>query len=250
MQLFLEVKIMTRHIISFGMMLALLVVAWPAAAQDEQKAGQAGRLQNIRERWQNMSEEEKEKFRAEMRDRRDNLSPEEREKLRSQMRDRFNAGPAQFGRQEQLEAIKVIEEQVAKLKAALEVSRPEITGRPADITEEQRAKMREQMMTAMRDRQAAIRAIDEQLEKLRGPVRPSPEPPARMGELKQIYDLAVKENATETAKRIERLMASYRGPLPGQPGSPMEPRPRGDVPRPPRERPPMPSGARDTERGR
>lgn len=242
---------MTRHFVTTGIMLALLVVAWPTAAQDEQGAGQADRLQNIRERWPNMSEEEREKFRTEMRENRqrfENLSPEQREKLRSQMSRRLDSGPARLGRQEQVEAIKVIEEQVAKLKATLEAPGwSEGRGRPGDLSEEERSKFREQMMAAMRDRQTAIRAIDEQLEKLRGPVRPGPEPPMRVGELKQIYDLAVKENATETAKRIERLMASYRGEFPGPPA---EPRPRGDVPRPQRERPPRPEGARDVERGR
>jgi hypothetical protein len=241
-RLFLEVNIMTRHIVSIGIILTFLVMAWPTAGQDEQRAGQTDRLQNIRERWQNMSEEEREKFKDEMRGNRqgwENLSEEEREKLRSQVRERLSAGPARIGRQEQLEAIKVIEEQVAKLKAALETSRPEGRGRPGDPSEEERAKMREQMMAAMRGRQTAIRAIDEQLEKLRGPVRPSPEPPVRIGELKQIHDLAVKEKATETAKRLERLMASYRGEFPGG-GQPMEPRPRGDIPRPQRERPPRP----------
>jgi len=243
---------MTRHIVSIGIILTLLAMAWPAAGQDEQRAGQTERLQNIRERWQNMSEEEKEKFRAEMRENRqgwENLSPEEREKLRSQMRDRFSGGPARLGRQEQLEAVKAIEAEVAKLKAALETSRPEGPGRAADLSEEERAKMREQMMAAMRERQAAIRAIDEQLEKLRGPIRPGLDP-ARIGELKEIHELAVQEKATGTARRLERLMASYRDEFPGPPGRPMEPRPRGDVPRPPRERPPGPEGAQDVERGR
>ncbi len=244
---------MTRHIVSIGIILTLLVMVQPAAGQDEQKAGQTEQSQNIREKWQNMSEQEKEKFKAKMRQNRqewENLSPQEREKLRSQMRDRFSGGPARLGRQEQLDAIKVIEEQVAKLKAALETARPE-GRRPADLSEEERAKMREQMMAAMKERQAAIRAIDEQLEKLRGPIRPGLEPAARIGELKQIHELAVKENATETAKRLEALMASYRDEFPGPPpGPPMEPRPRGDVPRPPRERSPIPPGAQDVDRGR
>jgi len=181
---------MTRHILLIGITLALLLTARPAVGQDEQKAGQAQQPQNIGDRWQNMSEQEKEKFRAEMRQNRQNwesLAPEERENLRSQMRDRFIGGPARLGREQQLEAIKVIEEQVAKLKAALEAFRPEGGTRPPDLSEEQRAKIREQMMAAMRERQAAIRAIDEQLEKLRGPVRPGVGPALNIGELKQIH---------------------------------------------------------------
>ncbi|MHC4507916.1 MAG: redoxin domain-containing protein [Planctomycetota bacterium] len=243
---------MKRHIFSIGIVLTVLVVAWPAAGQDEQSGAQRQQFQNIRERWENMSEEEREKFRAQMREGRqgwENMSPEEREKRRAEVRERFGSGPARIGRQEQLKAVKAIEAQVAKLKAALEVAVPEARSRLRDLSEEERARIREDMMAAMRERQTAIRAIDEQLAKLRGSARPSPEPRMRIGELRQIYDLAVKEDATETAKRLERLMAGYRDEFRGR-GRPAEPRPRGDVQRPQRDRPARPGRARDAERGR
>ena len=122
---------MTRYILSIGIVLTLLVMAQPMAGQDEQKAGQAQQPQNVREGGQSISQEERDKFRSGMREKWQSMSPEEREKLRSQMRDRFSGGPARLGRQEQLEALKVIEEQVAKLKAALEAPRPEGSTRPA-----------------------------------------------------------------------------------------------------------------------
>jgi peroxiredoxin len=105
------------------------------------------------------------------------------------------------------------------------------------------------MLAAMRERQMAIRAIDEQLAKLRGPAWPGPEPRAPMSELKAIHDLAVKENATETAGRIEKLMAGYRDEFRGR-GQPPEPRPRGDVQRPPRERPVRPDSVQEPQSGK
>jgi hypothetical protein len=50
----------------------------------------------MRERWQNMSDAERERLRAEMRERRErfmNMSPEERERFRAEMRERFGGGP-------------------------------------------------------------------------------------------------------------------------------------------------------------
>ncbi|UCC98075.1 MAG: redoxin domain-containing protein [Phycisphaerales bacterium] len=246
---------MKRHIFPMGIVLTVLVVAWSAAGQQEQGGARREQFQNIRERWEDMSEEEREEFRARMRQGREsweNLSPEEREKRRAEVRERLGSGPARIGRQEQLKAVKAIEAQVAKLKAALESSAPEARSRLRDLSEEERAKMRKDMIAAMRQRQTAIRAIDEELAKLRGPVRPSPESRMRIGELKQIYDLAVKENATETARRLERLMAGYPDESRGR-SQPGETRPRRDVQRPQRDRParpPRPGSARDAERGR
>jgi peroxiredoxin len=62
---------------------------------------------------------------------------------------------------------------------------------------------------------------------LKGPRRPEADPRAQAGELRAIHKLAVKEDATETAERLEKLIARYqrdpqrRGPRPERP-------PRGD----------------------
>lgn len=236
---------MKKCIVSIAVALAALMTAWPVRAQDQPAAGRQEQFQNIRERWQSMSEEEREKFRNEMRDRRqqwENMSEEDKEKLRAQMRERFDARPAPMGREEQLAAIKEIEGQLVKLKTSLEATTPPDRGRIQDLSQEERDKLREKMMAAMRDRQTAIRTIDEQLAKLRGPMRPGPEPRAPIGELRAIHELAVKENATETAARLEKLMAGYRGEF--RPGDqPQQPRPRGDVERPRPERPVRPSDA-------
>lgn len=234
---------MKKCIVSTVVLLTVLMAAWPVMGQNQPGAGRPEQFQDMRERWQNMSEEEREKFRTQMRERRqewENMSEEDKEKLRAQMREKFNARPAPMGREEQLAAIKEIEGQLAKLKASLEAAAP--PSRVRDLSQEERDKLREKMMAAMRDRQTAIRAIDEELAKLRGPLRPGPEPRAPLSELKAIHELAVKENATETAARLEKLMAGYRGEL--RPGDqPPGPRPRGDMDRPRPERPARPGDA-------
>jgi peroxiredoxin len=145
-------------------------------AQEEETSGQRvlQQRENMRQRFQNMSEAEREKFMAEMQQRREryqNMSEEERQKLRAEMRQRFG-GPISLSRDEQLKAISAIEEQVAKLKAAVLRIGDQGRGQFRDLTEEQRTKLREKIATAARERFSAIRAIEQQLAKLRGPGRP------------------------------------------------------------------------------
>jgi peroxiredoxin/uncharacterized protein YxeA len=232
---------MKRYLISIITVLMVLAVVGAAFGQDEEIAERRERWQSMRQRMQNMSEEEREKFMAEMRQRRErfqNMSEEEKEKFRAQMQQRFG-GRIGIGRQEQLKAIEEIEEQVAKLKAAMQSTGREARGSFRDLSEEERAKLREKMAKAGRERQTAIRAIEEQLAKLRGPRRPQQPQAGRqpsIGELRVIHDLAVKEKATQTASRLERLIARYQRESRG--GRAREPQPRPErLERPQRERP-------------
>jgi peroxiredoxin/uncharacterized protein YxeA len=227
---------MKRYLILIVAVLVVLVVALTAFAQESESAGQEAQWQNLRQRYENMSEAEREKFRAEMRQRREkfqNMSEAEREKFRAEMQQRFGG---RFGRQEQLKAVEAIEEQVAKLKAAIQSTGAVDRSRWRDLSEEERTKLRENMAKAIRERQTAIEAIEEEVVKLRGPRRPQAETQPSIGELRAIHELAVKEKATQTASRLERLIARYqresRGRVP-------EPRPRPErLERPQRERPP------------
>jgi len=144
-----------------------------------------------------------------MRERIRNMSPEEREKFRAQMSDRYGPRSRGLGYEEQLKSIRVIEEQVARLKAALQVTTPENRYRLRNLPQKERTKLREKMMAAMRDRQMAIRNIEQELRKLRGPVRQITDSNMRISELRSIHKLAVEEKATRTAERLERLIASY-----------------------------------------
>jgi peroxiredoxin len=231
---------MKRHTISIVVVLTVLVActAFGQARRTEQQ-------QNLRERFENMSEEEREKFRAEMRERRqrwESMSDQEREEFRAQMGSR-----GRMGREEQLKAIKAIEGQLARLKTAVEATGPEARGQFRDLSEEERVKLREKMVASMRERQTAIRAIEQQLARLRGPGRPGAEQRARIGELRAIRELAVKEKATETAKRLEKLIAGYQKESGGRPGEP-ERGPRRERPaRPPRDAEGAPSGKKAPE---
>jgi peroxiredoxin/uncharacterized protein YxeA len=227
---------MKRCLILIVAVLVVLAVVGAAFGQEEERTRQR---ENMRQRFQNMSEAEREKFRAEMQERRekwDSMSEEEREKFRAEMRERFGAGRSGIGREEQLKAIETIEEQVAKLKASIEAISPEDRSRLRELSEEERTKLREKMAKASRERQTAIRGIEEQLVKLKQPQQSQARRQRSIGdELRAIQELAVKEKATQTADRLERLIARYQSESGvGEP----EPRARPErLERPPRERP-------------
>jgi len=178
---------MKKYLIPTVAVLLVLVVAWTAFGQAEERTRQRG---NMRERFQNMSEEEREKFRAEMRER---------------------GGPRRGGfisSEDQEKAIKTIEEQLAKLKAA-QITPPE--GGVQDLSEEQRTKLRENMQ----NRQQALQTIIAQVAMLQG----RRQPVAGGGQfllidtsdLKPIQEAAVKEKAEETTQLLERLIARGSG---------------------------------------
>lgn len=204
---------MKRYLIPTIVVLVALVVAYGAFAQDEDTSAQRVQRQReaMRQRMQNMSEEEREKFLEEMRQMRERyqtMSEAEKEKFRAEMQQRFGG---RLGREEQLKAVEAIEEQVAKLKAAIEATfGPEDRNRWRDLSEEERTKLREKFTKARQERQTAIGAIEEELAKLRGPGRPQAEAQPSIGELMSIHELAVKEKATQTATRLERLIARYQ----------------------------------------
>jgi hypothetical protein len=229
---------MKRYTIPLVIVLAGLLAVRIAVGQAD-RAGRGDRPPGSgRPRYQGMSEAEREKFRAEMEEKRkefENMSEEQKEKFRAEMREKFGSRPQIMGREQQLEAVAAIQEQLTKLKTAIETVDPDARNKFMDLPETERAELRKKMMAAMRDRQNAVRTIEEHLAKLKGPARPTQESGPGIDELRAIHSLAVKEKAAETAKSIEKLMARYRGQAPGR-DRPNEPRPRRD--RPPRpERP-------------
>jgi hypothetical protein len=238
----LEVIAMNRHIFSIVVGLAVLTGAWVALAQNSEKAAPEPSPLEMRQNFRNMSPAEREKFQAEirqMRERWQNMSEAEREKLMARMRERLNARMPGLGREEQLNAIKMIEEQLAKLKADIEVMAPENRKPMQDLSDKERTALRQKMMAAARDRRMAIRSIEGELAKLGGPRGPELDAREQIAELRNIHKLAVEENATKTAQRLDALIADIqhqtdrRGPRPA-------PRPRGDVERPRPDRPPRP----------
>lgn len=137
-----------------------------------------------------------------------------------------------MNREARLEAIKAIEAQLAKLKEEPDIPRPE--GGYQNLSEDERAKFREKMMTIFQERQKTFQAIMAQVFRLQGRRPPEGEGVQYLilstSDLKPIQDAAVKEKATETSKLIEQLIArgsGRRGPGGRRPGS-------GDRPQRPR----------------
>ena len=173
---------MKKYAVPIIVVLAVLALTLSTFSRAAERAGQRG---SMRERMQNMSEEERAKFLEQMRarggGRRVRLSPEDQQK-----------------------AIKTIEEQLVKVKAAAQIQRPQ--GGFADMSEEERNKI----MTAYRDRSTALRTIVAQVALLEGRRQPTEEGARFMiintMDLRPIQEAATKEKATETGKLIQAMM--------------------------------------------
>jgi len=217
---------MKRYVFSAVIALVVLLFAWTVFGQDEPKVVGPGEGMHrmlspeeavkMREKWQSMSDEEREEFRAQMRERWDGMSEQEGEKLRPQMRKRFESR-----REEQLKAIKAIEGQLAKLKEGLESMGRETRPDFHEMSPEEKAKLREERTKVREERQKAIEAIIAQIARLQGQRQPTAEGEeliiVNTGELKVIRELALKEKAEKTAQHLERIarvQRSFGGRLP------------------------------------
>jgi hypothetical protein len=110
-------------------------------------------------------------------------------------------------RERQQKVISAIEEQLAKMKSAMESA----SARPAnwrELPEDERAKLRAEFTKMCQERQQSITAIEDELAKLTGRRALQQEHEKSVGELNAIHELAVKEKATETAAAIEKLIAT------------------------------------------
>jgi len=188
---------MKRYLISIVVVLSVLAVVLVSYGQAQDRDSQR---QAMRERFQNMSEEERAAFRERMRER---------------------GFGARLSREDQEKAIKEIETQLAKLKAAIQVERPQ--GGFQDLSEEERNKLRQ----SFTDRRSALQAIIAQVALLEGRRQPEGED-ARFiiintVDLKPIQEMAEKEKAKETSELLARMAArgSGRGIFGGRrPGGP------------------------------
>lgn len=228
---------MKRYLIPMVLILTVFAAAWPTFGQREGQPAERREVERqnvpmfqmlspeeaakLKEKWPNMSEDERAKFRAEMRQRWQNMSEQEKEKFKAGIRQRLGTGSPGMGREEQLQVIKVIEDQVAKLKAAVEeMMTPEALQKLREVSAEEKTKIREKLMRSRQSRREAIAAIEAQIAKLNGEGAPIGLPPgALLGELQAIRKMAVEEKAQETAKRLERLISKYQGELKPRPSN-------------------------------
>jgi hypothetical protein len=133
-----------------------------------------------------------------------------------------------MGREQRLKAIETIETQLATLKEGFQ-QRPTFNRQSfQNMSQEERAKLREQFMKARQEQQKALQTILARLAALEGRRQPAPEGARYLiiatSDLKPIREAAVKEKATETAKLIEGLTArgarrGFRGRRAGAEGA-------------------------------
>jgi len=208
---------MKKHLILSLIAVVVLLAAYPIFGQREgrstgRRGGGAGMFMlspEQREKWRDMSQEERQKLMAEMRQKWQNMSEAEREKARAQMRERFGGGGRRLGREDQLKAIEAVEKQLAKLKKGIQ-AQPTERRSFRDLSEEERNKLREEFTKAREERNNAFKAIITQIARLQGQSEPAEGEQLLIintARLKPIHELAVKEKAKETAQRLERLMS-------------------------------------------
>jgi len=138
-------------------------------------------------------------------------------------------GRSFMGREERLKAIETIEAQLAKLKEGGQ--RPTFNRDSfQNMSEDERAKFREQMTKVRQEQQKIYQTIMGQLAGIQGRRGPAPEGAQYMiistADLKPIQEAATKEKAEETGKLLARLAGRGRGfggRRPGQGGQ----RPQG-----------------------
>ncbi len=177
---------MKKYAIPAVILLAILALVMVSYGQAQNRDSQR---QAMRERFQNMSEEERAAFRERM---------------------RAGGFGARLSQEEQQKAVKTIEEQVAKLKAAVQVERPQ--GGFQDLSEEERTKFRQ----TMTDRRTALQTIIAQVAALEGRRQPEGVEDARFiiintADLKPIQEMAEKEKATETSQLLARMASRGSG---------------------------------------
>ncbi len=182
---------MKKYLIPTLIILLVLTVTWTAFGQADERAR---RREEMRQRIQNMSEEERAQF-------------------FSQMRQRGRLGRGRFLSPEaQEQAIKTIQEQLEKLKA-VQIPRPE--GGFQNLSQEERNQFREKMTKAFQERNKVLQTIIAQVAQLQGRRQP-----AEGGgqfliinavDLKPIQEAAKKEKAEETSKLLQSLIAGGTG---------------------------------------
>jgi len=112
-----------------------------------------------------------------------------------------------MNREAQTKAIAALQEQVAKLKAFIEQA-PSMQGRNfQDMSDEERTKMREEFTKRREEQQKIMAAIDQQVDAVKGGRELAMAHQQALDPLKDLLASAQKENAKETAGKIEKLIA-------------------------------------------
>lgn len=181
---------MKKYLISGAVIVAVFISTVTIFGQPAEKKQQTEQIEKMRQKWQNTPEEEKEQLRPKIQD---------------------QIASKGMGLEEQLEAVRTIEEQVAKLKAAIE-SMIQSRSQYQNASEQKKIEYSKKMNEAAQARRQAVAAIEKEIAGLtyQKPQQQSSEPRIDIRQLKEIHRLALKEKATETAKRLESFMAGLQ----------------------------------------
>jgi hypothetical protein len=193
----------------------VIVLGFAWAQETEQPRRGAGGFRN-------MTEEQRQAFRERMA----NMSEEERAAMRERMRGAggFGGFRRPMSQEDQLAAIKVIEEQTAKLKASIENYERPNREAMQDMSQEERTKLMEKMRAMFTERTQIITTLQE---KIAGLSMRRPDPTLTredIQELGAIQRLATEEKAPKTAERLQKLMAKFGRGMGGPRGGMMGPR--------------------------
>lgn len=114
-------------------------------------------------------------------------------------------------REAQMKALDTLQQNVGKLRASMETTGRGVQGRNfQDMADDERAKLREEM-TQRRQEQVRLTAeIEQALGQLKGPAQLRQEYNEMMTPLRELRAAAQNEQATETVKRIDQLIAQRR----------------------------------------
>ncbi len=119
--------------------------------------------------------------------------------------ERPRGGMRGFGEAQQ-QALNAIEEQVKKMRETMQAP---AEGRQnfQEMSEEERAQMRERFTKMREERDKSIAVIQEQLDKLKGARALTTAHDEEIAKLKALSEQAKKENATATATAIDNMIA-------------------------------------------
>jgi hypothetical protein len=111
-------------------------------------------------------------------------------------------------REAQVKALTAIQENAAKLKSMMEASAKAMEGRSfQDMSEDERAKMRETFTKQREEQQTLVTAMEQDVMRLKGFRQLRTEQEEAVAPLKELLAAAQKENAKETAGKIEQMIA-------------------------------------------
>ena len=158
-----------------------------------------------------------------------NLTVEERRQILTQMRQRRGSSSFRTDQPEQLKAIDAIQQQLVKFQAALQNINREALLNNEKLSEQEKTKLTQNMTKAAYERQQALTIIEEKLPVIRGTQRrQTTEQLMPVRELKIIHQIATREKATQTVRRLELLIERYEkeSANPGTPTPPQRPQNR------------------------